>query len=73
METWDGPKRRRIDKRTGRTVVTEPPYRGFDWKDGYVLRPLGTDELDRPLPHGGATLGGDPYEWVPKDQVDVGD
>jgi len=53
--------------------VTDAPYPGFDWKDGYVLRSLGTDELDKPLPHGGATLGGDPYEWVPTDQVDVSD
>ena len=73
MEKWAHPKARRIDKKTGRTVVTDAPYPGFDWKDGYVLRSLGTDELDKPLPHGGATLGGDPYEWVPTDQVDVSD
>lgn len=73
MEKWEERKKpeTQIDRKTGRKVWTEPPYHDFEWKDGYVLRELTTEESKQSLPHGGAVLGGDPYEWVPKGDVDI--
>ena len=71
MENWKEKPAKRTDRKTGRSVMTERPYPDFDWKDGFVLRSLTTQEREKPLPKGGAVVGGDPYEWVPESDVDL--
>lgn len=75
MEKPNEPTRKLTDRKTGREVITAPPYRGFQWRDGFVLRRLTSKEgADLTRDRGeGAIVGNDPFEWVPADEVDIAD
>ena len=68
--SWEQPKTL-IDKKTGRGVITEPPHPSFKWKEGHVLRAATKAEAARGLEGRGATIGGDPYEWVRREDVQL--
>lgn len=75
MEKFErkGRERRLIDRRTGRQVVTRPPHSDFKWKDGYVLRSVTVEEANSGPARPGAVIGGDAFEWIPIDQIELGE
>ena len=77
MESSDRrPWKTQIDKKTGREVVPEPPYQGYDWKDGFVLRKFTPEEarsFRATATQSGAMIGSEAYEWVRRDEVDLDD
>ena len=64
----DGPLR---DARTGREVLAKRPYPGFAWKTGHALRSVTNEEAARGLQRESVDIGGDPFEWVPVDELDI--
>lgn len=76
MESWDRPQKKHVDQKTGREVVTEPPYPSYEWKEGFVLRRLTPEEARNfraDEVRTGATIGDVAYEWVPREQVELND
>lgn len=72
MEGWEKiQKKRYVDKKTGREVIAEPPDKHFKWRDGYVLRSIRPEEGKGGIAEGGAVIGGQGFEWVPKEQVEI--
>ena len=69
MEGW--PEKKFFDKRTGREVIVKAPHSGFQWKEGMVLRLMTAEEAAHNLEKERALIGGDPFEWVSKKEVEI--
>lgn len=72
LEKRNSPKAK-IDKKTGREVMTKAPYADFEWREGQVLREITTKEASDPASRGrqGAIVGGVIWEWVPAGEVEI--
>jgi len=66
------PTQKLIDRKTGREVVIRPPHSGFRWKEGHVLRSVTDEQAQQGFERENALIGGAPFEWVSKDEVELG-
>jgi hypothetical protein len=63
---------KKFDRKTGKEIITSPPYPSFEWREGYVLRALDFEEAQTSTRDTyGQMLGGSPFEWVPASEVDI--
>ena len=65
-----GKEKKLFDTRTGRELITHAPHSGFKWQDGMVLRSL-TPEESHDHSKKMALIGGDAFEWIPKEEVEI--
>ena len=61
-----------LDKKTGRRVFSKHPTKPRLSKDGHVFRQVPKEEFDkRPANTEGYMIGGDLFEMVPVDEVEI--